>query len=265
MTDITADAVNIAALQDRNQKVADAAKNADSNAEKRTAKWSTDYLVYGGCVLLALLLLAVPASGDWSNVAWKGEAVTSVFSSMMLIALFVERAIEVFVSVWVDRASAVHEQNLDYWQEREATLTKGVQALIAERNAVPAPDAAQLAEIDNALAGKRAAIEQADFRADVEAKALVPFAARTQKVSTWVGLVIGMVAAAIGFRFLGQLVTLPTSPALSPAQSQVFVAADVLLTGAVLSGGSKLVHSIFSVYGSFMESTKKTLQDPNRS
>ncbi len=33
--------------------------------------------------------------------------------------------------------------------------------------------------------------------------------------------------------------------------------ADVLLTGAILTGGSKAIHSIFSVYESFMNSTQK--------
>jgi hypothetical protein len=44
-----------------------------------------------------------------------------------------------------------------------------------------------------------------------------------------------------------------------------FVAADVLLTGTVLAGGSKLIHEIFAVYESFMKSAQKSLSDKSKS
>ena len=61
---------------------------------------------------------------------------------------------------------------------------------------------------------------------------------------------------------LAQLVD--AAPIVKTTQSTMFIAADVLLTGAVLAGGSKLVHQIFSVYESFMETTSKSLSDKSR-
>ena len=99
---------------------------------------------------------------------------------------------------------------------------------------------------------KRGQIDEAVGYADNEGKALLPFKARTLKVSTWVGLVIGVITSAVGFRFLAQLVKAPDSAFLASAQNQWFVGVDILLTGAVLAGGSKLIHNIVSVYTSFM-------------
>ncbi len=95
----------------------------------------------------------------------------------------------------------------------------------------------------------------------METKALLPFKARTRKVAVWIGLAVGLFTSAVGYRFLTQLVDL--TPIYNPPTHFVsgqfgwFVAADVLLTGAVLAGGSKAVHQIFAVYESFMQSTQK--------
>jgi hypothetical protein len=231
--------------------------------------WKIDWRVYACCALLAVALLAWPAMDGWHHLQFASVSIPGVFGSMMLVALFVERAIEVFVAVWIDRDSAVHEQNLAFWQGRQARLTRELQALIGEREGQPPPDAARLSVIDAALVKKRAWIDEAVKYSDVEEKALLPFEARTKKVSTWVGLVLGMLASAVGFRFLGQFVTMPPVGETlgvfeGSRQYQAFVAADVLLTGVVLAGGSKLIHDIFSVYSSFMDSTKKNLQDQNK-
>jgi len=42
------------------------------------------------------------------------------------------------------------------------------------------------------------------------------------------------------------------------------VDADVLLTGAVLAGGSKAIHQILSVYDAFMSATQDKLSDKSR-
>ena len=172
------------------------------------------------------------------------------------------------MSVWSDRQTAVHEQSLDYWQARQGRLEQEVLKLVAERDGDPAPDAARKSTIDALLQLKRDLIEEAETKADEEEKALLPFAARTRKVTTWIGLVVGIFTSAVGFRFLAQIVDLTViyKPAdkLVSKQFGWFVVADILLTGAVLAGGSKLVHEIFAVYESFMQSTQKSLSDKSK-
>lgn len=50
---------------------------------------------------------------------------------------------------------------------------------------------------------------------------------------------LGMITSAVGFRFLSQI---------------------VVLTGAVLAGGSKLVHQIFGVYEAYTTAWSKAAQ-----
>jgi hypothetical protein len=194
-----------------------------------------------------------------------GSSIPTLLGSLLIISLFVERVIEVFVSVWSDRETAFHEQNLDYWQARKGRLEREVQRLIDERDRDPSPDTTRKAAIDQLIQQKRIGIDDADANADTEAKALLPFEARTRKATTWIGLTLGIITSAVGFRFLAQIVDLtpiyrPNEKFVSP-QFGWFVAADVLLTGAVLAGGSKLVHEIFSLYESFMQSTRKSVSD----
>ena len=137
-----------------------------------------------------------------------GSSIPGLLGSLLIVSLFVERVIEVFVSVWADRETAAHEQNRDYWQTRQRRLEKEVEKLVAELASTPAPDAARKATIDQLLQQKRTSIEDAATSADTEEKALLPFDARTRKVTTWIGLVVGLFTAAVGFRFLNQIVDL---------------------------------------------------------
>ena len=229
--------------------------------------WPTDYKVYALCGLGIVGMLALASYHRWNQIAFDPKAsIPTILSSMLVVSLFVERIIEVFVSVWVDRDSASHEQNLDYWQATQGRLNKEIQALIAERDGPPPTvDDARKAKINELLVTRHDEIDAAVVYADTEEKALLPFQARTLKVSTWVGLVIGVITSAAGFRFLSQLVVLPADAAFRDSgQFEVFVAADILLTGAVLAGGSKLVHQIFSVYSSFMSTTSKSLADQSK-
>lgn len=231
----------------------------------KITSWPTDYKVYAICGIVIAVMLGLAGYQTWGKLVFDDKApILSIFGSMLLVALFVERAIEVFVSVWVDRDSAIHEQNLDYWQGRQGQLAKEIAALIAERNGADKPANDRLVAIDESLVERRRKIDEAVGYADNEGKALLPFRARTLKVSTWVGLVIGVITSAVGFRFLAQLVKAPDSAFLASAQNQWFVGVDILLTGAVLAGGSKLIHNIFSVYTSFMSTTSKSLADQSK-
>lgn len=219
------------------------------------------------CAIAGLIIVAIAAMSNSTGLTFRSDltsALPAVLSTLLIVSLFVERVIEVFVSVWSDREADEHEQNRDYWQSRQNQLKDDVANLLAERNATPAPSGERKAAIDALLKQKRDAIELANTNADTESKALVPFEARTRRISTWLGLALGMLVAGVGFRFLNQIVALnsiydsgrPVTP-----QYGWFVVADVLLTGAVLAGGSKAIHQIFSVYDAFMKLTQDKLSN----
>ncbi len=224
--------------------------------------WSSDWKVLSVSALLTAAMLWLTWLHAAAALTFQEHLPTmipGIFSSMLIISLLVERVIEVFVSLWCDPQTAVHQQNLNYWKGRQGHLKRHIQALIAERDNPQAPaDEARKQEINKLLTDKYAKIEEANANADNEEKALLPFQARTQKVAIWIGLVVGVFTSAVGFRFLSQIVILDDA-FKNTSQFHWFVVADVLLTGAVLAGGSKLVHQIFSIYEAFMGSTQKLL------
>jgi hypothetical protein len=218
-----------------------------------------DIIVIGVCAVLALIMLIGAGGWKFHGLVFDPNLyknLPNVLSTLLVVSLFVERVIEVFVSAWSDQEADQHEQNRDYWRSRQAELKNDVSLLVSELNGKNPPSAERLVVINGLLTAKRAAIEDAGEKADAESKALLPFEARTRRISTWIGLVIGMLVSAVGFRFLGQIVSIdPKNPDYDP-QYPYFVAADILLTGAVLAGGSKVIHQIFSLYDSFMDATQ---------
>jgi hypothetical protein len=217
-----------------------------------------DLWVIGICAALALFITVSAGGLRFGSLKFDvdlNKNLPNILSTLLVVSIFVERVIEVFVSVWADQEVDQHEQNRDYWQSRQADMKNDVTTLLGELNGTPPPSQDRQTEIMNLLKVKRATIEQAAEAADVEAKALLPFEARTRRISTWIGLAVGIFVSAVGFRFLSQIVSIDSGQAQYP----FFIAADVLLTGAVLAGGSKLIHQIFSLYDSFMDTTQGRL------
>lgn len=229
-----------------------------------------DIVLIAVCALLGLLVAICAGGFQFERLIFDpklGQNLANVLGTLLVVSVFVERVIEVFVSAWSDPESDQHEQNRDYWKSRQAELKNEVSDLLSELNGTNPPSSDRQAKIAELLSDKRAAIEDAGKLADVESKALLPFEARTRRISTWIGLVVGMLVSAVGFRFLGQIVSVDAIDSTDGKSLQYpfFIAADVLLTGAVLAGGSKLIHQIFSLYESFMDLTQDKLANKGAS
>jgi hypothetical protein len=223
--------------------------------QKKTPANIHDTIAIVVCAFFALAVMICTGYWKLENLKFDPDLyknLPNVLSTLLVVSLFVERAIEVFVSAWSDPEADRHEQNRDYWTSRKAEIKSDLAVLLSELNGTPPPNPDRQATIVDLLRVKRAAIEEAAQNVDVESKALLPFEARTRSISTWIGLAIGIFVSAAGFRFLGQIVSVDAKN----SQYSFFLAADVLLTGAVLAGGSKLIHQIFSVYDSFMNATQ---------
>ena len=190
--------------------------------------------------------------------------ISGVFSSMLLVSLFVERLVEVLISVsYDDKNTADHKQQIAYFQASKGRFNQDIERLITERQGQPAPKSERLVDIDRLIRFNRKQIEKCSHDISMQEIFLLPNEAKMRKVSTWIGLTIGIFISAIGFRFLSQFLVLDTD-FMKTIQYNWFVGADVLLTGAVLSGGSKLVHQIFSVYDSYTEKTKNSFSDKSK-
>jgi hypothetical protein len=184
-----------------------------------------------------------------------GSKVPGLLGSLLIVSLFVERVIEVFVSIWRDEETDRLEQQHANYQDTQARRKQEIADLVKEAND-PQTTVERKVEINLVLDDKRNQLDQAEQGEDTVRQALVPKYAHTRRVSTWVGMAVGVLTAAVGFRFLYQIVDFDKA-ALPESQTGWFIFADVLLTGAILAGGSKAIHSIFSVYETFMNSTGK--------
>jgi len=74
----------------------------------------------------------------------------------------------------------------------------------------------------------------------------------TRNISLWSALFLGVFVSAVGVRTLGMLVAENAVPA--GMQTSLFNSVDILLTGALLAGGSDGIHKIMQVYTNYMES-----------
>ena len=118
------------------------------------------------CALLCVAAVALAASWQAGALAFQANftaLVPGIFGSMLLVALFVERMIEVFVSLWAPPEVAAHQQAITYWQAQRGRLKRRVSDLLAELNGTPGP-------LDDA----RQQLEQADLHVDAEEKAVLP-------------------------------------------------------------------------------------------
>jgi hypothetical protein len=130
------------------------------------------------------------------------------------VALFIERVLEVFLTSW--RA------------ESATKLKLKAQAAAKKRNGADPPTE------DEERAGE--------------------YKNRTRRIAFFAGTAIGVIVAALGIRLLELFVDPAIFESLPRVQQKLFRTADVLLTGAVLGGGSDALHQLVSVFTNFMES-----------
>lgn len=155
--------------------------------------------------------------------------VSQIMSSLLFLALFVERALEVVVSTWRDPGASELELELQHAQEYLDTLR--------QQNASPQ-------DVNGAVLRVRQA-----------KNAQGSYGTMTKRIALWSGLLLGVAVSAVGIRMLTALVA---DPATAP--SLPFILVDIVITGAVIAGGADGIHKMAKVYSDFMETTSKRIQ-----
>lgn len=160
---------------------------------------------------------------------------------LTFVALLVERVTEVFVSIWRDPAADLLEQQRDSYAEQQEVDRQAITDLNKElKDENPDQDrrdaiAKQKAAYRNNFPSYIESIRKIDLQ-------LVPYAAKTRRLASLVGIGIGVLASGVGFRVLQSLVDQTSFDALPVAQKHFICAVDVLLTGTLLAGGSIAVY-----------------------
>jgi hypothetical protein len=159
-----------------------------------------------------------------------------LIGGLFAAALFVERAVEVVIMVFRDQQADL----LDEVEGRAAkdleNATKKTSALASDSAAIP---------VDKKAATD--AVEAARQTLGIASHNKVLYRAETKEIALLVGLVLGTFVSLAGVRALHGLLsdTAPTGKLLS--------AADIVVTGAMLAGGSEGIHRMANAFTSFMD------------
>ena len=151
---------------------------------------------YSSTVIIAAVVVTIIVLGSVASSPPTGLKVTSgileqlgsMFGFLLMISLFVERAVEVVISIWSDPEADKLEQELEALAEARSRQSVRIEGLLAERAAKPEPLPERLEKINKELDELRDKIWGEQDRDDEIEMELVKYSAHTRKVSTWVGL-----------------------------------------------------------------------------
>lgn len=149
------------------------------------------------------------------------------FAPLLLVALFIERALEVFLTAWRAEEADRLDTALAHAKARAAAAAAAAEA--------------------------REAVEQRE-------QDLKAYKAATRRLALSAGIALGVVVAAIGVRGLEIFVDpaeLGELGRTAPLQAAIFRTADAVLTGALLGGGADGIHKLVSVFTDFLDLTRK--------
>ena len=162
----------------------------------------------------------------------KSELVVGLLGWLFVVALFVERAVEVVVMVFRD-------QQADLLGEAEALAAKKLAAVIEK--------AASLADNDPGKAAATNEVQAASASLETVRHEGILYRAGTKAIAMLVSFAFGVFISLAGIRALSGLLQ------DEAAAGKLFTAADILITGAVLAGGSEGIHRMANAVTSFMD------------
>jgi hypothetical protein len=174
------------------------------------------------CVFIVYPICAnkVPAPLDFKPLT--PEVFAGLIGWLFAISLFVERAVEVVVLVFRDSQA-------DLLDEAAARATKAVALLAGAAASKEAVDAA---------------VKDANTAHDQK----IIYRAETKEIALLVGFVFGIFVSLAGVRALHGLLSDSTPT------GTLFTVADIVVTGAMLAGGSEGIHRMVNAFTSFMDS-----------
>lgn len=192
-----------------------------------------------GFIILIIIIIFFGSRISENIVSFKPDlqkAVIDFLTNLGVLTLVMERALEIYVSIWRGKNKIILEENV----ERAATSLK-----FAKENNTDATLTARFEEMNNNLSSANQALEE--------------YKDETRTITLRVTLMIGLVVSIAGFRVLD---TIFISDALKGMQLKIYDWTDILLTAGVLSGGSAGIHALSNTLGTFFDETTKKLKNP---
>lgn len=179
-------------------------------------------------IVLAYFCSPVPLSFQERNF----HDIPKVFGYLVLLSLFVERAIEVFLSTWRSRGADELDREIEIAQEMCEQFLNG------QTDRVQGCQSEEFHSLSQTLEALRT--ERKHYKA------------KSRFIAQWLGLGIGLTLALIGIRVLDNIMI---TEELTGYQMDLFRVIDVLISGAVIAGGSESFNRFMKLYNRFMDNT----------
>jgi hypothetical protein len=192
--------------------------------------------IVGGVLLAFGIVLAVKTGALVFVKPFPRADAIGLLQTMFVVALFLERSLEVFINAWRGEGEAVAEEKL-----RAAKRGLAAATLAAGKPLAPADP--QLQTLDAAEA------------------AWAVYKAATKRIALCAAVVAGVLIAAAGLRSFEVFVT-PRTPqgTWDTIAGALYNILNVLITGGLLGGGSDLIHKILKILTDFLDTTSKLIQ-----
>ena len=214
--------------------------------------------------IAALLVLAILATAfGFKEVQLSStslDEIGTLLLTLILVALVIERAVEVYVSKRYDPEKLRLRRPLT---RAEAKLAKAEQALAEERerrhgsSRPPSPEDQQYMDrLVQDVQEAHAAVDEADERTWLP---LSKLRAAKLRAASFLSLTFGALASFSGVRVLGQFLPLQDGKIIgvlaeSALQLDAFRVTDALLTALLLAGGADGIHRMVSSFRTFRSS-----------
>ena len=194
-------------------------------------QWAITYLI----ALLILALAIVILGLLFETLVFRPVSVESIVGLLVplfVIALFLERAQEVFIVTWRRLGRTEIGDKIKLNSEHFQEVKKG-------------KDPKKTEEARQALI-----TAQADLSRYKEVTARIAFL---------IGLSAGILISIVGVRVLDPLIDFDTTMATA-LQVSVFKFADIVVTGGLIGGGADGIHKLVSVITDFLEQTRAKIR-----
>jgi hypothetical protein len=174
---------------------------------------------------------------------------TQLFSGLFLIALILERALEVFIATWRGPEGSVLQDAVT--REKTTLVRLKEENILLATSGTAAQKKAKAGEIDTT-------VESLDSAEDK----LQPYKAETKRIALAAALTMGLLISIVGVRSLEGMVTKDSLDDFEGFQATLFALLDIFLTGALLAGGSEGIHKITQAFTDFFEASSKKAKSP---
>lgn len=202
------------------------------------------------------------------------DDVTRLLTLLALIALFLERALEVFVNTWrgpreeelnneidnnrrvIEEKRGLRETKIEQPQgmvrTTETEVSEDPQKVTKEESvhAIPAETGKLTAEVNLEL-----------VKLKTNEQLLSAYKSQTRKFAMWTALLVGWLISGVGVRSLDALVQPVQGALYSGVQSLLLHVLDVFLTGGLIAGGSDGIHKITQLFSTYFEETRAGIRD----